>query len=74
MEPKFKKGQSVINIQTGKEVLIKSLNTKRYTVRKDNRVTGTEDVFTGSYYCSWFDDKGKLISGDIEEGLLSKPS
>lgn len=71
-EPKFKKGQFVILTSSGKEVFIQSVNFKRYTVIKNGRTTGYEDMFTGSYYCSWLNDKGKSVSDNIDETLLSK--
>tara|TARA_R110002050_G_scaffold145456_3_gene270969 strand:- start:1868 stop:2083 length:216 start_codon:yes stop_codon:yes gene_type:complete len=68
-EPKFKKGQIVLF--KGKEMIINSVNIKRYPIIKNNRTTGFEDIFTGSYFCSSFDNNE---SDNIEESLLSKPS
>jgi hypothetical protein len=73
-EPKFKKGQFVILTSYGKEVFIQSVNFKRYTVVKNGMTTGVEETFTGSYYCSWLNDKGKTVSDNIDEDLLTKPN
>ena len=71
-EAKYKKGQLVIYQPSGKEVFILSLNYKRHTIVENSRTTGFEDEFTGSYYCSWLDEKGKEMSDNIDEELLSK--
>ncbi len=73
-KPIFEKGQFVIHTSSKKEYLIKYVNLKTYTVVKNGRTTGVEDEFTGSYYCSWLDDKGKEVSGNVEETLFSKPN
>lgn len=73
-KPLFETGQFVIHIPSKKEYFIKSVNFKTYPVVKNGRTTGVEDEFTGFYYCSWLDDKGKTVSGNVEETLLSKPS
>ena len=72
--PKFRKGQLLIHIPNGKEVIVDYINIKRFIVPKNGRITGFSDEFTGTYTCTWFDSKGKSTSTDIEESLLAKPA
>ena len=72
--PKFRKGQLLIHIPDGKEVIVDYINTKRFTVVKNGRTTGFSDEFTGTYSCTWFDSNGKSASANIEESLLAKPA
>lgn len=74
MEPKFRKGQELFDFANQRNVFVKYPNMRRLLIRKNNRTTGFEEEFTGTYFCSWYDEKGKLISGDIEEDSLSNQS
>jgi len=74
MTPKYRKGQSLRHVTSGVEIHVNFPNMKRYLVRKQGRTTGFEDEFIGTYNCSWFDRNGKLVSGDIDEDLLARPS
>ena len=72
MTPKFRKGQELIDASNNREVFVLHPNMKRLIIKKKNHLSGFEDEFTGTYYCSWF-EKGKSVSGNISEDLLSKP-
>lgn len=73
MLPKYKKGQELFNTSAKRDVFVEHPNMKRYLVKNNNHVSGFEDVFIGTYYCSWI-EKGKLVYGDISEDSLSKPT
>lgn len=73
-QPIFRRGQSVIHLITGKEIIIKRPNFDRLLIKNNSgHSTGFSDEFNGSYFCSWLNDKDKWEEGDIEENLLSKP-
>lgn len=72
-QPIYKKGQLLINNSTGREVIVKLPNIRRLLVKRGIRSTGFSEEFTGTYFCSWLNDKNKWEDGDIDENLLSKP-
>lgn len=47
MTPKFRKGQLLIFIPNGNEVIVNYINTKRFTIVNNGRTTGFSDEFTG---------------------------
>ncbi len=68
MEPKFRKGQSLINKATGKEIIIDSIHYRRLMTKS---YSGFVDEFTGEYSFVSFDDNGKQSHGEVsEESLL----
>lgn len=67
MEPKYKKGQLLINKSTGKEIIINSVIRTRLMTKN---YSGFVDEFTGEYSFVSFDDKGKKSSGEISEEIL----
>lgn len=72
--PKFRTGQLLIHTPDGMEVIVDSINTKRFIVAKNGQSSGFSDEFTGTYSCTLFDKDGKSTSLVIEESLLAKPS
>lgn len=68
-EPKFRKGQLLINKATGKEIIIDTVKRQRLITRN---YSGFVDEFTGEYLFVSFDDKGKKEHGDASEEVLLK--
>jgi hypothetical protein len=66
-QPKFKKGDKVRNLTNGKIMTILTHNALKHIAKK-----GIEETFTGTYWCSWTDSKGKELdeSGIPEEVLV----
>lgn len=67
MEPKFRKGLSLINKSIGQEIIIDTVHYRRLVTRN---YSGFVDEFTGEYYLVSFDDKGKQSHRDVSEDVL----
>lgn len=66
-DPKFRKGQLLINKATGREIIIDTVKRQRLVTKNHS---GFVDEFTGEYSFVSFDDKGKQLHGDVSEDVL----
>jgi|JI9StandDraft_1071089.scaffolds.fasta_scaffold107366_6 hypothetical protein len=72
-QPKFKYGDVVINIETGKRTTIKKPLRELVNVIRNGKITRKEE-FTGEYYCFWHNDEETIYGNVSEELLESTPS
>lgn len=68
-QPKFKHGDIVKHIETGKRTIIKKPIIETVNIHRDGKLA-RKDIFTGEYECFWHDNNNETIYGTLGEETL----
>jgi hypothetical protein len=70
-KPKFKKGDTVINLQNNKRTILQNPIITTVNTMVNGRLS-RKDSFEGEYKCFWHDDNGETVYGTILEEYFEK--